>query len=228
MADFFSMILDFFFQNILYFAAAGVAIFLIFTYFKFSTRTKVSTVNRAEVERVEFIKRMKENPNTEYKMLMRGRDVFGKIKAMRIVSLERPGTKANPEATTIKVIQMVIKPTMFRTIFEKPFSKELCFQIMADKVERFDPQTKDIILPATMSFDYLFGIYYDGSDERIHTDFIKQDNIFRSDLNQLASVYFAKSQEQSTFDPEHAHELAMKEKEVQIELSKKKGQLTAI
>lgn len=249
MVDLLAGISDFVFENIIYFVIVGVVIYVFFLYFKISSKTKFNQVNRAEVERVEFIKRMKENKNSfigiprtdvkptlddgevpdpqdyptteKFTILSRGKDIIGKIKAIRKVVLK----SGNIEKS---VLQMVVKPTIWKTKFENPTSKEICFQIDCEMVKKWDIDNKDIELYPTTTFDYVLGIYYDIKSEDLHTNFIKNDNLFRSDLNMLASIYFAKSQEQSTFDPEKAHQLAMKEKELQIELSKKKGQITSI
>ena len=44
----------------------------------------------------------------------------------------------------------------------------------------------------------------------------------------MASVYFAKSQEQSTFDPVYAHQMAMEQRKLEIELAKRKGKAESV
>lgn len=214
--------LEFVFGNIMYFIIGGAILYVILNYLKFGTRSKIKPVNRAEVERIEFINRMKENKPEVYKYLKRGDSMLGKVIGMRVLKVEK-----NPhgEAT---LCQMIVKPTIWKTAIANPLGKTRCFSVNTDKIEQLDSVRGVIQLPATMSFDYLLGIYYDGGTEKIHTDLIKSDNLFRTDLNQLASIYFAKSQEQSTFDPDKAHALAMKEKEIQIEMMKRQGKITSI
>ena len=91
------------------------------------------------------------------------------------------------------------------------------------------PEGNTIKLPAWVTFDSFMGIYYGSSlTEETHKNVIIDNNLFRSTAQQIASTFFSKSQEQSTFDPEHAHALALKEKELQIQLAAKKGQVTSI
>lgn len=213
--------MDFIFGNVMYFVIAGVIIYVVLNYLKFGMKTKIKPLNRSEVERIEFINRMKENKPNVYKILRRGNHILGKIQSMRIINIEK-----NPTPT--QLCQMVIKPTIWKTNIMNPLAKSVCFSINTNKIQELDRAKGSVELPATMTFDYLFGIYYDGSTENVQTDFIKHDNLFRSDLNQLASIYYAKSQEQSTFDPDKAHALAMKEKELQIEMAKKQGKITSI
>jgi hypothetical protein len=87
---------------------------------------------------------------------------------------------------------------------------------------------KTIYIDERVITDWYFGIYYDLSMKKELTEHIVNDNVFKTDLENLASIYFAKSQEQSTFTPDYAHDMAMREKELQIELAKKRGKMTSI
>lgn len=212
--------MDFVFGNIMWFMIGGVILWAVLNYLKVSTKFKPKPLNRSEVERMKFIERMKHNKVSKWKYITHGTKRVGKILAYREFTI-----KANPKPDK-KIIQMIFKPMLIFKL-SNPFAKTQAMQLDAQFID-LDMGGKALIIPRWLTLDYYLGIYYDLASEREHTELIKQDNLFRTDMNQLASIYFAKSQEQSTFDPAHAHQLAMKEKELQIEMSKKKGQITSI
>ena len=214
--------MDFIFGNIMYFVIAGVGIYIVSSYFKFGTRKKIKIVNISDIERMKFIERMKNNKST-YKWLHRGKFLIGKVVAYRNATIKGKG-KDDP----IHLSQMVVKPMLSKALgIPRPFSKLMPFQINADMVTPTSPE--DLKIPAWITFDYFMGIYYGSSiSEEKHKNVIIDNNLFRSTASQIASTFFSKSQEQSTFDPEHAHALAMKEKELQIQLAAKKGKITSI
>jgi len=219
-----NVLMEFIFSNIVWLVAAGVIGYIILTYLRVGTRTKIKPINRAEIERIKFIERMKHNKSKAFNWLRHGNRLIGRIDALDVVSLPIKGNPA-PEK---KVIRLLIKPTLTSKLpIVNPLAKTQAFQLGLDNIDT-DIGGKNIIVPKWLTFDYYFGIYYDMGSEESHIKLIKEDNLFRSDLNQLASIYYAKSQEQSTFDPEKAHQLAMKEKELQIEMAKKHGKITSI
>ena len=95
-------------------------------------------------------------------------------------------------------------------------------------MKEMEENVRILIVSKKNAFDYYFGIYYDLSIEKQHKDLIIEHNVLRTDINLLASRYFVKSQEQATYDPDKAHALAMKEKELQIELAKRKGKVETL
>lgn len=221
-------IMAFIFNNIFYFIALGFGIWFVSRYLKVGMGKKIQSVNIADIERMKFIERMKNNKPILFKWLYRGKDMIGKIQAMRTIPI-KPNPTPNPNGSPDYVVQLLVKPMLVAKLgITRPFSKLMPFQIAKSTI-RMDSSTKSLGLPKWVSFDYFMGIWYDSSlKEEIHKDIIVDHNLFRSTAQQLASTFFSKSQEQSTFDPEHAHQLAMKEKELQIELAKKRGKVTTI
>jgi len=226
----FQWLLDFIFGNIVWLIIIGGIIFVFVTYLKFGYRHKIKPLNRSEIEQYKFIERMKNNQNSVkyFKILKRGEKTIGKITHFCAVTLTKKG---NPkEEIKTDICMMLVKPMLIsrgRLQITNPLGKVMPMQINKEFI-KIDPFNKTMNIPEYVYLDYYFGIYYDKQTEDIQTAFIKNDQLFRTDLNQIASVYFAKSQEQATFDPEHAHQLAMKEKEIQVELAKKSGKITAI
>lgn len=213
--------MDFIFGNIMYFVIAGVGIYAVQRYFQFGTRKKIKIVNIADIERMKFIERMKNN-KSDYKWLHRGKFFVGKIVALRNANIKG---KSNPEKV---ITQMLIKPMLSKRLgIPRPFSKVMPLQMDYNRITPTSPT--DLQMPPWITFDYFMGIYYGSSlTEETHKNVIIDNNLFRSTAQQIASTFFSKSQEQSTFDPEHAHALALKEKELQIQLAAKKGKITSI
>jgi len=194
----------------------GVLVFYGYQLLRVKKTYKV--LNRSEVERLKFIERMSQNKVIKPMFLYKGKKMLG-----RITHLKEFAYKGNPKGDNILIDQFVVKPILFGKI-PNPFTKSRVFQIGVDSMDISN--FKFVIKPYTY-LDYYFGVYYD-EDTKAHTEIIKNDNVIRTDLNQLASIYFVKSQEQSTYDPVHAHALALKEKELQIELAKKRGKAETI
>ena len=57
---------------------------------------------------------------------------------------------------------------------------------------------------------------------------IVENVMFRTDMENMGTEYYVESQKKSVIDTTYAHEMAMKEKELQIELAKKRGKQTSI
>lgn len=220
-------ILQFAFNNLFYIIIIGIIGFIIYR-FVIVRRRSVKIIDRSEVERIKFIERMKANKTEIPINFYRGSVNYGLITHYKeydtIKGRPNKKDKNKEEPEMIKISQMVVKPTLFGK-FPNPFAKSKCFQIKTSLIKK---GTTKWHLPIYQTLDFYFGIYYDDSNEETHTRIIKKDNIIRTDLNNVASIYFVKSQEQSTFDPIHAHKMALREKELEIELAKKKGQQESI
>lgn len=224
MASLFSLsgMMDFIFGNIMYFVIGGVALYFLKNYFKLGSGKKVKIVNVADIERAKFIERMKNN-KSEFKWLTRGGNLIGRIQALRNATVK--GKKGKED---IHITQILVKPMLVKLLnIPRPFSKTMPMQLQFELLTPTSPV--DLQMPSWITFDYFMGIYYGSSlSEESHKNVIIDNNLFRSTAQQIASTFFSKSQEQSTFDPEHAHALALKEKELQIQLAAKKGQVTSI
>jgi hypothetical protein len=203
-------------NNIFILAMLGLVAFFGYNYLRIKRSSITKPINRSEIERQEFIKRMLPNKDGE-KWLYRGKNNLGKI------ILSKVGTiKGNPIDLTIK--ECVVKPPLFWKI-TNPFAKEKIFQIN-QKEALFD--NDKYVIPNWISFDYYFGVYYDLTIPKEHMEIIKNDNLIRTDLNELASIYYCKSQEQSTFDPIRAHQMALEEKRIELELAKSKSKAESV
>jgi hypothetical protein len=150
--------------------------------------------------------------------------IEGSIEEIRNASRKK---KEDPdkakETKTIEITQMVVRSTILG--FANPFSKPQAYQINNKYISRMGNK---LYMPKWLAIDKYFGKYYDVATLNTHHRIILRDDVLRTDIEEMASIYFAKSQEQSTFDPEHAHSMAMREKELEIELAKKKGQQESI
>lgn len=222
----FEWLLDLIFGNVAILLPIGFIAGIFLTYITVKRRSKIKPIDRADIERNLFIERMKLNkhiPKT-FKYLRRGNKMIGLITHHTSGKIE--GFEDNPHSTN----KMLVKPVW--TPLKIPFGKTI--PIIIDSNQIVSKQAKGkfkedyMSVPANTHFDSAFGIYYNKEDEMKNRIAIIHDGILRQDLNNLASVYFAKSQEQATFDPDHAHQLAMREKEIQLEMSKRRGQLTQI
>lgn len=247
LADLMSLngLLDFVFGNIVWFILFGGIVFLILNYLKVSSKKAFKPVDRSEIERLKFIDRLQNN-DTEFRHLFRGKNLIGNIKKMSVLTVEVPDiydkkkkkaykkeekAPADPEKEDQKltcVVQLIVKPTISNLIrIDNPLSKLMAFQISQQNV-MIDTSKKALTVPVSTYLDKYFGIFYDKNTEYIHSALILKDNVIRTDIDLLSSIYFAKSQEQATFDPEKAHALALKEKEIQVELAKRSSKLSQI
>lgn len=226
-------IIDFIFQNIWIIVAISIAVIYLKDLVKW--KTKIKPLNRAEIERQKFIERMKANPANRFIMLSKGGHKLGivthfkefyypEIKAENVVKKGKVvDVKKIETGKNKKIVQILVSPLLFGKI-PNPFAKTQCYQIGENSMKR---SLIEWNIKSWIGMDYIFGVYYDENTIE-NTDIIKNDNIMRTDLNQIASIYYVKSQEQSTFDPAYAHQMALKEKELQIELARKKGKAETI
>lgn len=235
----FDSLLDFVFKNIFYFVAIGIIVYYIKDYLR--VKSSFKTLSRSEIERGKFIERMIPNKMPVKTHFYKGKTNLGLITHYKEfeyefkessgkkpskkgnVSIEEDQDKKPIKKESIQIIQMLVKPVLLGSL-ANPFAKVNVFQINGKYLEKYPNK---YCIPNHIYLDKLWGIYYDETTNA-HTELMKNDNIMRTDLNQIASIYFVKSQEQSTYDPIHAHALAMKERELQIELAKKKGQSETI
>ena len=187
-------------------------------------------ISREDIERKNFIDRMSVNVNqSTSKYLYRGRNLIGCITHARNFI-----TTGNPHNYLIS--EMVVKPTLIWKI-PNLLAKDKAFQInlgQCDDKNMLIKQTviesgDKMIVPKYISFNYYFGIYYDITIAREHQDIILQKDLSLTDLHAEKSVDFAKAQELATigYIP-YAHEMGMKEKDIQHEIARKKGEQQSI
>ncbi len=214
-----NQIMDFMFNNIFYFIIAGFGIWFLLKYLKFGSRTKVKVISRGEIERLKFIERMKFNESETFKDFVVGDRLRGRITHFRQFTVGNP---------TKQFTQMLVKPMLIRKLnIVNPVAKHKCVQIDS-KLVTLDEKTKAVKIVDGVFFDFLFGIYYDTVDEKQHLENIKSDNVLRTDYDQMAGRYWVKGQQQCVYSPEMALQLALKERELAIELAKKKGKAETV
>jgi hypothetical protein len=91
----------------------------------------------------------------------------------------------------------------------------------------FDKSKGNIVIKPEISIDRHLGYYYDVANEPTHLNWFNQ-NLFKNDKEDLSSFYFVESQKKSTLDLKNAADMAMKEKELQLELARKRGKMSSI
>jgi hypothetical protein len=223
MADFVSMLMSFS-PFILVIVVIGI---IAYAFIKI-TKSYTKPISRAEIERKHFIERMIANKNQfSFKWLYRGKDSIGKITHARTFVIE-----GNPSKH--KILEMVIKPTLLWKI-PNPLTKQKAFQINYEEIEGCVRKTnimtdgEKLIVPEWISFNQYFGIYYDITIAREHQDIILKKDLSLTDLENEKSVDFAKSQEMATIGyVPFAHDMGMKEKDIQHEIARKKGEQQSI
>ena len=192
-------------------------------YLKFGVKKSLLPIDRSDIERMNFIKRMRVNENEckHFKYFRRGNKLVGIITHFSALELN-----TNPHPT--EIVQMLVKPFIIpRLKIVNPFGKVMCIQVNKKHTSQ-NLDRKELITGGGIYFDYYFGIYYDKQTEEIQTAWIESDNLMRTNWNLGASRYFAKAQEEATFDPNRAHILALEEKRIQVEQAKRSGKLTSI
>lgn len=226
-------------NNLIYLICAVVGVFIIYDlFFRTGSSKKLKPLSRSEIERKNFVERNKHNTTNIVKWAFRGNSLLGKLATMRIMVYNGSGETNQIDASNVFLdekdrladgfIEMVIRPPLFSKLkITNPFAKELCMIVSKNMVD-FDGGDKSVNIDEKVIFDKYFGIFYDIDMKDKLTEHIIQDNVHLTDLENIASIYYVKSQEQSTYNPEYAHELAMREKELQIELAKKRGKQTSI
>lgn len=231
MVDPLQAIIKFVFDNIFYFAGLGVLIYFIHGYLDIKRVEKLSSVNRGDIERKNMIERLRYNPSKKFKWLYKDKELLGKI-----THIIETTTKGNPE--NIDTYTMIVEPMLIKLLkIINPFAKKQILEVekSGQILSFFDSggstpkQTNKLIIREGVAITSYMGIYYTiGKNEATMVDNIRQFDTFKTDLNNLSSIYFVKSQEQSTYAPQYAHELAMKEKEIQLMMAQKKGKLETI
>ncbi len=221
----FEAIIEWAMSNALYLCLVGAVIYFGYNYLNIRTKIKVKPIDRGQIERVSFIERMKHNKNTKpkaFKYLKRGNQTIGKI-----THYTEGIIKANPHNR--QIAKMLVKP--LKTALKIPFGQLSPFVIDKENLRSVQENIDGsgfLQVPADTHFELAMGIYYDKQNEPTNRIAIIGDGILKTDFNNLASIYFAKAQEQATYDPERAHALALKEKEIQVEMAKRRGKLTSI
>lgn len=204
-----------------------IAGWLIWFFFLRNKKKDLKPISRSEIERKSFVERNKVN-FTVYQWLYRGNELLGKILKMRLSEIKEVSGKKDIEE--IPVIEIVYKPIFFkfgRFKFVNPFGQEVCLLCGTEYVE-LDKAFSVITIDERVTFDSLFGIYYDRHYENEMLDYIKINTYMRTEYQNLGNETYVESQKHSVIDHNAGIDMAMKEKELQIELAKKRGKQSSI
>jgi hypothetical protein len=213
-----------FVQNNAFLIIAGIiVIFVVAWLFNKGRKKELKPISRSEVERKRFIDRNKLN-KTSYKWLYRGKELLGKINFLKCTDLNESKIKSESEENTKPVLELVIRPALLNfgyLRFANPLGKEMCIMVNGKTVLDLNRANSEILIDEKVTFDKLFGIYYDRRYEPEAIEYIKTNSVFRTDWDNFASVYFVKAQEQATFNPQIARDMELKQMELQIEKEKR-------
>jgi hypothetical protein len=220
-------LINFFKHNIIWIAVIVLVVVIALIFIQRSRKKELKPISRSEIERKRFIERNELN-KTSYKWLYRGNELIGKILRLRYSNLDE--FKKNKDKESSIIIEMVVKPALFNLVFWKPvnpFAKEICIFVDIRNMVK-DRSQSYIEIDEKVGFDVYLGLTYDRSVKDEAVEYIRIDSQFRTDLDALASIYFAKAQEQATIVPQNAIEMALREKDLQTELAKKRGKQSSI
>jgi hypothetical protein len=166
-------------------------------------------INRIDIERKNFIERNKMN-RSSFKWLWRGEKLLGSIRFLRFTDLaHRDGDPQTP------AIEIIYTPSLFGLKIPNPFARDICIMLNKETTEETYP---NITIDDVATFDRFLGIYY---DRKLAEEYIKVDSVFRTDLENLTSIYYAKAQEQCTIQPQFAHETLAKQQDIELEKQKR-------
>lgn len=232
MANPMEAIMQFLMDNIFYIVIIGLVFYVIHNYFKLKRIEKIRSVDRSEVERKNVAERLKLNPSNKYKWLYHGNNCIGKISHLIDTQIQ-----SNPEK--IEVYTMVVRPLLMEKpvkitnplakvkIVEVEKSKQII--VWTENTNGFATESNKLKINDNVAISQYMGVYYTiGIHEKEMIANIRDFDVIKTDLNNLSSIYFVKSQEQSTYQPQYAHELALKEKEIQLMMAQKKGKMETI
>jgi len=248
MADPFKYVLDWVQQNFFFVCAVGLSVYVFLMYFKIKNATKTKIIDREEVERSKFVEAMRFNRTRTFKKLVKAdiryfngqtpNPIIGKtqnigyiqsyheFEQVPIKMVEREGQITYDFVKNVKpmrLIALVIKEP-FLGIMGNPFKKSQPMFIETETAIK-DEKGKRLIIPGNLDQDKFMGYYYAiNEDMKPKIRNIIDARVLVNDFNLMASRYWAKGQEQAVYSPEVASQMAQLEKQLQIELAKKKGQ----
>lgn len=132
--------------------------------------------------------------------------------------------KIEIEQSADVIYELVYRPVWFMN-FTNPFKIELLRIFKSSLI--MDRSKGQLVINPTVSIDKKGGFYYDVPNEKRNLNWINE-SIHKHDYEDLASFYFVESQKRATLDLSYAHEMAMKEKDLQVELARKRGKMSSI
>lgn len=192
--------------------AAGVIVLLVLYFLGKRPKSALKPVNRNEIERENFIRRMEFN-DTPYKWI----EVLGK-KKYKVLKLQPS------EKETDLIYELVLKPVLYGLFaYGKP--NAYVFNVTNFKFYTNKPDT--IFLNNGVTCWNYGGIFYDNSFTNDNIKYFKRSYNGQTDWEELSSSYYASSQEASVVsDPNRAHDTLGAHLEIErIKEERKKQQL---
>ena len=223
MASFIDQIIPFVQKNAVIIIVAIILIAIIIFIVTRPRKKDLRPISVSEVVRKSFVERNKLN-YTGYKWLFRGKELLGKISKLRYTDLstEKNNNKEDSDPV-IPAVEMVVRPVAVNFGWIRilnPFAKELCITVRFKSI-RIDRAISEIEIDEKITFDKIFGIFYDRAYEKEIVEHIKTTSLFRENWDTFASVFYVKSMEQATFNPVDATAVQMKQMDLEIEKQKR-------
>jgi hypothetical protein len=176
-------------------------------------KKQLKPVKRSEIERKEFIRRMKLNDSPFETLRQNDKNKYRILKFQASTKAEMP------------VYELVVK-TLIGGIL--PYGDEIPMILSKDSVDYDLAEPKFLVLKNGSTLWYRMGIFV---DNRLGDELIKyfvREYTVQTDWEDLSSIYYAKSQEQAVIDAERAHKTLSDHLEIErIKEERKKLQLGA-
>lgn len=189
--------------------------YFLYTMF-FNKKSQLKPLNRAEKEYKLYDERMSLNYSF-YKWLYYGNILLGRIEKFRITNLNL--NKESP----VPIMETKIKPCIFNWVvpiihyeirLTFPFFTKSYFLIIARDNIRRDNITKELIfkrdIEVSGGFDKFEHIYFDRTLEDDIHQYVNTTMLYKTDLENSLSLWYAKAQEQATMNPQYAFEIMKK------------------
>ena len=182
----------------------GFVVFILLT----KRKSKPVIIRRSEIERQNFLDRNKYN-RSYFKWVYRGEKLIGQLAFMSAVKMDN----------NLDVFELGIDPALFGLKIPNPFSKRLCFMVLASDLNR-DWNNNSLVIMENAIFDKFMGVYYSKDLGKFGIKFITEDSVFRTDWDLMMSIYYTKAQEQATFNPVSA--IDIQKEQLKLEQEKEK------
>lgn len=210
--SFFETIWAYIQNNFFTILVVGALLWLAYEYFV-KRKKPLEPLNRSEIERENFIRRMKLNTSS-YRWFYRGSTLVGEILGVKFTDLKN-----------IKSVELVLKPPFL--YFTIPlihyeirfctFTKKICVIAGVENIRR-DAFNNSMNISPVVTFDQYLGIFYDRNYFEELVPHIRDDTQFRTDWELMSSAYYAKAQEMAVYDPALGYRVLME----QIKLEQEK------
>lgn len=220
--DILNGVINFVTNNWILIAMVVIIIILFGMYVK--KKPKFKPISREDTERKKFIDREKLN-KTDLKYLYRGNRLYGQIRTLSAHLI--PADKDQKEEK--RLINIVFKPCVLGIKWlTDPFEKDVALVVSAENSD-FSYAKSSFTIDESAIMNKFDGVRYDVTDKKEALKYIRDEQVSVTDWENHSSVMFVEAQKMSTFgDSSNANAMALKEKELQVELAKKRGKQSSI